>query len=87
MASAPLPRASAPAPNRKLGNLWIVWSFTRRYPLQLSLAIVALLLAAGATLWIPRTFKEVVDRGFGANSDPAQIGGYFQGLLLVVVGG
>ncbi|WP_066655876.1 ABC transporter transmembrane domain-containing protein, partial [Sphingomonas sp. CCH9-H8] len=30
-------------------------------------------------------FKEVVDKGFGADSDPAQIGGYFQGLLLVVV--
>ncbi|MFN4095793.1 MAG: ABC transporter transmembrane domain-containing protein [Sphingomonas sp.] len=80
------PAAPAPAqPQRKLSSLTIVWGYTSRYPLQLSLAIVALLLAAGATLWIPRTFKEVVDKGFGPASDPAQIGGYFQGLLLVVV--
>jgi ATP-binding cassette subfamily B protein len=72
-------------PSRKLSSLTIVWGYTSRYPLQLTLAILALLLAAGATLWIPRTFKEVVDNGFGPDSDPSQIGGYFQGLLLVVV--
>ncbi|RYY32895.1 MAG: ABC transporter, partial [Sphingomonadales bacterium] len=72
-------------PQRKLSSLTIVWGYTSRYPLQLTLAILALLLAAGATLWIPRTFKEVVDNGFGPDSDPSQIGGYFQGLLLVVV--
>ncbi|MCA1198256.1 ATP-binding cassette domain-containing protein [Sphingomonas sp. R647] len=79
---APAPTAQ---PQRKLSSLTIVWGYTSRYPLQLTLAIVALLLAAGATLWIPRTFKEVVDNGFGPDSDPSQIGGYFQGLLLVVV--
>lgn len=76
--------ASPPAP-RKLSSLRIVWHYATRYPLQLGLAIVALILAAGATLWIPRTFKEVVDKGFGPNADPSQIGAYFQGLLLVVV--
>lgn len=81
----PAPAATPAQPQRKLSSLTIVWGYTRRYPLQLTLAIVALLLAAGATLWIPRTFKEVVDKGFGADADPAQIGGYFQGLLLVVV--
>jgi ATP-binding cassette subfamily B protein len=79
---APAPTAQ---PQRKLSSLTIVWGYTSRYPLQLTLAILALLLAAGATLWIPRTFKEVVDNGFGPDSDPSQIGGYFQGLLLVVV--
>ncbi len=79
---APAPTAQPP---RKLSSLTIVWGYTSRYPLQLTLAILALLLAAGATLWIPRTFKEVVDNGFGPDSDPSQIGGYFQGLLLVVV--
>ncbi|QDX26282.1 ATP-binding cassette domain-containing protein [Sphingomonas suaedae] len=84
--SPPAP-AQPPAaqPPRKLSSLTIVWGYTRRYPLQLGLAILALLLAAGATLWIPRTFKEVVDKGFASGADPSQIGGYFQGLLLVVV--
>ncbi|PKP89429.1 MAG: ABC transporter [Alphaproteobacteria bacterium HGW-Alphaproteobacteria-16] len=77
--------ASPPPTPRKLSALRIVWRYTSRYPLQISLAIVALILAAGATLWIPRTFKEVVDNGFGADSNPAAIGPYFQGLLLVVV--
>jgi ATP-binding cassette subfamily B protein len=82
----PPPAPAPPAqPQRKLSSLTIVWGYTSRYPLQLTLAILALLLAAGATLWIPRTFKEVVDNGFGPDSDPSQIGGYFQGLLLVVV--
>ncbi|APR54414.1 ATP-binding cassette domain-containing protein [Sphingomonas koreensis] len=75
---------TSPTP-RKLSSLRIVWRHTSRYPLQLGLAIVALILAAGATLWIPRTFKEVVDKGFGADADPSRIGAYFQGLLLVVV--
>jgi ATP-binding cassette subfamily B protein len=76
--------ASTPAP-RKLSSLVVVWRFTSRYPLQLSAAIVALVVAAGATLWVPRTFKQVVDNGFGAGADPSRIGGYFQGLLLVVL--
>ncbi len=81
----PDPKPATPDTPRKLSSLRIVWGYTSRYPLQLSLAIFALILAAGATLWIPRTFKEVVDKGFGAGADPSQIGGYFRGLLLVVV--
>jgi ATP-binding cassette, subfamily B, bacterial len=81
--------AASPAPptptRRKLSNLMIVWGFTRRYPMQLALAILSLLVAAGATLWVPRTFQRVVDNGFGANADPDRIGVYFQGLLLVVL--
>ncbi|MFL9841023.1 ABC transporter transmembrane domain-containing protein [Sphingomonas sp. ST-64] len=85
-APPPAPPVPTPAqPPRKLSSLTIVWGYTRRYPLQLGLAILSLLLAAGATLWIPRTFKEVVDKGFASGADPSQIGIYFQGLLLVVV--
>ncbi len=83
--AAPISKPAPAAPTRKLSNLMIVWGYTSRYPLQLGLAIVALILAAGATLWIPRTFKEVVDKGFGPGADPSRIGGYFEGLLLVVV--
>jgi ATP-binding cassette subfamily B protein len=77
----PAPAATPAQPQRKLSSLTIVWGYTRRYPLQLTLAITALLLAAGATLWIPRTFKEVVDKGFGADSDPTQIAAVHRNLL------
>ncbi|WP_082730929.1 MULTISPECIES: ABC transporter transmembrane domain-containing protein [unclassified Sphingomonas] len=75
----------AAAAGRRISNLRIVWGYTLRYPVQLTLAIVALLIAAGATLWVPRTFQQVVDNGFAAGSDPASIAPYFQGLLMVVV--
>ncbi len=76
---------SPPAPpKRKLSSLLAVWSFTRRYPLQLVIATLALLASSIATLWIPRTFKQIVDNGFAAGADTSRIGIYFQGLLLVV---
>ncbi|MDF7774993.1 ABC transporter transmembrane domain-containing protein [Sphingomonas sp. AOB5] len=77
--------APQPQPKRKLSNLLIVWSFTRRYPLQLCIAILALTTSSFATLWIPRTFQQIVDKGFAANADPSKIGVYFEGLLLVVL--
>jgi ATP-binding cassette subfamily B protein len=77
--------APAPQPKRKLSNLLIVWSFTRRYPLQLALATLALIGSSAATLWIPRTFQKIVDNGFAAGADPSKIGVYFEGLLLVVL--
>lgn len=77
--------ASAEPTTRMLPALELVWSFTIRYKLQLAAALVSLLIAAMATLWIPRTFQKVVDNGFAAGADPSQIGGYFEGLLFVVV--
>ncbi|MCX8474691.1 MAG: ABC transporter transmembrane domain-containing protein [Sphingomonas sp.] len=80
----PVP-APAPQSRRKLSNLLVVWSFTRRYPLQLAVATLALIASSAATLWIPRTFKQIVDNGFAAGADTSRIGVYFQGLLLVVL--
>ena len=77
---APVP----PAPSRKLSNLLVVWRFTSRYPLQLSCAVLALIVAATATLYIPRTFQLVVDNGFAGGS-AAAIAPYFHRLLMVVV--
>jgi ATP-binding cassette subfamily B protein len=74
----------AAPPKRKLSNLKLVWSYTRRYKLQLTIAILALLTSSGATLFIPYTFKQVVDKGFKAGADTSTIGVYFQSLLLVV---
>src|SRR5688572_33416006 len=83
-APPPAPVATPP-PKRKLSSLLVVWSFTRRYPLQIAVATFALLVSAVATLWIPRTFQLIVDNGFAAGADPGSIGVYFQGLLLVVL--
>ena len=86
----PVPPAPALPPSdgaqrRKISNLLVVWGFTRRYPLQLLVAIVALVGSSLTTLLIPRTFQKIVDHGFAAGADTSRIGIYFQGLLLVVV--
>ena len=73
-----------PPDQRKLSNLTLLWGFVRAYPGQLSAALAALLVAALATLAIPRGLKQVVDNGFTAGSDPATIAPYFWGLLGVV---
>ncbi|HEU0043380.1 ABC transporter transmembrane domain-containing protein [Sphingomonas sp.] len=56
---------------RKLGSLAIVWRYASRYPGQLAVALVALVITSGATLAIPWTFRSVIDKGFadGANTD------------------
>lgn len=76
-----------PAPDRSkmLPALMLVWRFTLQYKPQLIGALVSLVAAAVATLWIPRTFKQVVDNGFASGADVSRIGTYFEGLLGVVV--
>ncbi len=74
-----------PAPPRKLSSLLVIWQFTRRYPAQIAIATVALVTSSLATLWIPRTFKQIVDNGFSAGADTSRIGVYFQGLLAVIL--
>ncbi|MBE1528775.1 ATP-binding cassette subfamily B protein [Sphingopyxis sp. OAS728] len=66
MASQPdLPAAKATAePRRKLGSLRMVWHYASNYPLQLSIAAIALGIAALATLAIPYQFKAMIDSGF-----------------------
>jgi ATP-binding cassette, subfamily B, bacterial len=73
-----------PPDQRKLSNLTLLWGFVRAYPAQLTAALVALSIAALATLAIPRGLKQVVDNGFAMGSDPASIAPYFYGLLGVV---
>jgi ATP-binding cassette, subfamily B, bacterial len=67
-----------------LSNLTLLWGFVRAYPAQLTAALVALSIAALATLAIPRGLKQIVDNGFAVGSDPASIAPYFYGLLGVV---
>ncbi|HEY5721439.1 MAG TPA: ABC transporter transmembrane domain-containing protein [Allosphingosinicella sp.] len=73
-----------PAPSKKLGNLAIVWRFTARYKGHVAGAVLALLVAALATLAIPGAFRLIIDRGF-ASAAGGEIGRWFQYLLLIVV--
>lgn len=74
---------AGPTPQRKIGNLALVWRFTGRYRGQVAGALVSLLVAAGATLAIPNAFRLIIDRGFSAVG--GDIGRWFQYLLLVVL--
>jgi ATP-binding cassette subfamily B protein len=73
----------APAPQRKLANLSVIWPIVARYPGHIVAAILSLLVAAGATLAIPNGFRLVIDRGFSGGG--GDISRWFQYLLLLVV--
>src|SRR3954467_1734562 len=78
------PQASdAPPAQRKLSNLVVIWRFTARYKGHVVGAMLALLVAAAATLAIPNAFRLIIDKGFAASG--GDIGRWFKYLLLVVV--
>lgn len=86
---APSPAAPAPAPSpaparRKLSNLMMIWRFASRYPLQLAIALAALLVTSATTLYIPWTFKSVIDKGFGSAGDTGHINQTFYFLFALV---
>jgi ATP-binding cassette subfamily B protein len=70
---------------RSIRNLRMVWSFALRYPVQIAIAGLALLLAAGATSGVPYAFKLIIDKGFahGAGSS-RDIARWFEYLLMLV---
>ncbi len=72
-----------PKPRARLSSLGLLWEHARRYPAQLAMAFIALVVAASATLAIPQGFKLIVDRGFGAG-DGADISRWFLILLGIV---
>ena len=74
---------TSPPADRRLSNLAVLWRFTARYKGHVAGALVALLVAAGATLAIPNAFRLIIDRGF--SGDEADIGRWFQYLLVIVV--
>ncbi|WP_310497293.1 ABC transporter transmembrane domain-containing protein, partial [Sandarakinorhabdus sp.] len=67
-----------------MSRLRLLWSFASAYPLQLSAALTALVLAALTTLAVPQGLKMVVDNGFAKGSDPASVAPYFITLLAIV---
>lgn len=79
------PNTAAPAPSRrKLSNLVMIWRFASRYPLQLAIALAALLITSATTLYIPWTFKSVIDKGFGSAGDTGHINQTFYFLFALV---
>jgi ATP-binding cassette subfamily B protein len=83
------PEAETPeAPNarrRSLSPLLMIWRQLLRYPGRLATAGIALVVTASATLAIPAGFRLVIDRGFGEGGNPADIGRWFEYLLMIVV--
>ena len=73
-------------PKAKLGNLWLVWTYARRYPRHIAAALFFLMMSSAATLAIPYGFKRVIDRGFGSDGASAEaVAQAFHYLLMIVV--
>lgn len=85
-APQPNPNASDTAPpgRRKLSNLLMIWHYGSRYPAQLTIALLALLTTSATTLYIPWTFKSVIDRGFSSAGNSEHIDRVFYGLFGLV---
>lgn len=81
-----MPASIPDSPDRKapLSSLKSIGAMAARYPGRLMMAGVSLLVASAATLAIPSGFKLVIDRGFSGNGDPADIGHWFQYLIVIV---
>ncbi|WP_299294962.1 ABC transporter transmembrane domain-containing protein, partial [uncultured Erythrobacter sp.] len=74
---------------RSLAPLRMVYREAAKYPRQVTLALLALLVTAGATLAIPAAMQLIVDRGFGdAGTNGVEgagnIGRWFRYLLVIV---
>jgi ATP-binding cassette, subfamily B, bacterial len=69
---------------RSLGPLRMVFGTALRYPRQIAMALIALVITSAATLAIPYRFKVIIDKAFTGGADPVQIGHAFQYLLMIV---
>ena len=84
-ASLPADSASEDGPQkRSLGPLRMIFSAAARYPGRVAVAGVALIVTALSTLAIPAGFRLIIDRGFASGGNPADIGRWFEYLLMIV---
>ena len=83
--AAPDVKSSEPPKAKSLGPLKMIYSAASKYPTQIVLAIIALLITAGATLAIPAGLQLIIDRGFASGGNPDDIGRWFRYLLMIVV--
>lgn len=74
---------AAPKAVKSLGNLRMIARFAGRYPRQILFAILALIVAAGSTLAIPRGLMAIVDKGFVETG--GDIAPYFLTMLGIVL--
>jgi ATP-binding cassette subfamily B protein len=63
----------------------MIWREALKYPRQVAVALVALLISSACTLAIPYRFRVIIDRAFGAHADVAQINSAFRYLMMIVV--
>ena len=85
-----MPDPAPAAPTRRLGSLAMVWRYASRYPGQIAVALLSLLVTSGTTLFIPWRFKSVIDTSFGrggagSGADLAHIDRVFYGLFGLVI--
>ncbi|MFC3100196.1 ABC transporter transmembrane domain-containing protein [Altererythrobacter lauratis] len=83
MASRASPDTVKPADS--LGPLAMIFRAAARYRGLIALAGLALVITASATLAIPAYFRGVIDSGFAAGADPAEINLWFRRLFLVAM--
>jgi ATP-binding cassette subfamily B protein len=70
---------------RSIRNLRMVWGFALHYRGHISIAALALLVAAGATSGVPYAFKLIIDKGFAHGAGTTQdIARWFEYLLFLV---
>ncbi|WP_417317346.1 ABC transporter transmembrane domain-containing protein [Emcibacter sp.] len=69
---------------KNVKEIRLLWSFMSRYQGTIILALIALVIAAGATLAIPQAVRRIVDMGF-SSENLALINVYFFGLLGVAI--
>jgi ATP-binding cassette subfamily B protein len=81
--SRSLPTEGKPA--KDLGPLRMIWREALKYPRQVSIALVALLISSAATLAIPYRFRVIIDRAFGAHADVTVINHSFYYLFMIVL--
>ena len=78
-------KRSGDKPARTLGPLKMIYREAAKYPAQIALAFVALMITAGATLAIPWRFKVIIDEAFSGTAGPDQIASAFQYLMMIVL--
>ncbi len=77
-------RSEFEPPKGRLSNLKTLWSFLRRYKLQLSLAGFFLVITSVMVLVIPTTLQGIVDNGF-SNASAGSVDQYFLSFLTIVI--
>jgi ATP-binding cassette subfamily B protein len=72
-------------PAKDLGPLRMIWREALKYPWQVAIALVALVVSSAATLAIPYRFRVIIDRAFGAHANVTVINHSFYYLFMIVV--